>query len=61
MLEQYGDRIKIVFRMYPLPFHDHAQLAAEAALEAHAQGKFWEYHDKLFENQRALERADLER
>ena len=41
--------------------HDHAQLAAEASLEAHAQGKFWEYHDKLFANQRALERADLER
>ena len=47
-------------RQYPLPFHDNAQLAAEAALEAHAQGKFWEYHDVLFQNQRALERENLE-
>jgi len=47
-------------RQYPLPFHDHAQLAAEAALEAHAQGKFWQYHDVLFQNQRALERENLE-
>lgn len=30
-------------------------------MEAHAQGKFWQYHDKLFENSRALERPDLER
>lgn len=61
MEEQYGDRIRIVFRQFPLPMHQNAQLAAEASLEAHAQGKFWEYHDKLFENQRALAREDLER
>src|SRR5689334_23687503 len=35
--------------------------AAEAALAAHEQGKFWEMHDKLFENQKALDRASIER
>ena len=46
--------MQIVFRDFPLSFHDRAQAAAEAAQCAHAQGKFWEYHDKLFENQKAL-------
>ena len=57
-------KIRLVWRNYPLPFHTSAQLAAEAALEAHAQGgdrKFWQMHDLLFANQRALDRADLER
>jgi protein-disulfide isomerase len=56
----YGNKIRIAFKMQPLPFHNHAQLAAEAALAAHEQGKFWEMHDKLFANQQKLERADLE-
>ena len=47
--------------MQPLPFHQHAEEAAEAALAANAQGKFWEMHDKLFANQQHLERADLEK
>ena len=46
--------MQIVFRDFPLSFHDRAQIAAEAAQCAHAQGKFWEYHDKLFENQQAF-------
>lgn len=45
----------------PLPMHQNAMPAAEAALAANAQGKFWEMHDKMFENQRALAREDLER
>jgi len=49
----------LVFRDYPLQFHDNAQIAAEAAQCAHAQGKFWEYHDILFENQKALASANL--
>jgi protein-disulfide isomerase len=61
--EKYSGVVRFVFRQYPLPFHDHAQLAAEASLAAYAQGpaKFWAFHDKMFENQRALERADLEK
>lgn len=60
----YGDRVQIVWRPYPLPFHEHARLAARAAIEVHDQGgdaKFWAYHDLLFRHQNALRRADLER
>lgn len=57
----YGAELRIVYRHFPLSFHPHAQLAAEAALAAAAQGKFWQMHDVLFANQGALERADLER
>lgn len=47
-------KIKYVFRDMPLPFHQHAFKAAEAAHCAGVQGKFWEMHDALFENQSAL-------
>ena len=42
-----------------MSFHTRAQIAAEAAQCAHAQGKFWEYHDVLFANQRALGDEEL--
>lgn len=58
--ERYGDKVRFVFRQYPLPMHSNAQVAAEASLAAHAQGKFWALHDAMFENQRALDRASLE-
>lgn len=48
VLNTYKDKIKFVYRQYPLPFHQHAKPAAEAALCAGAQGKFWEYHKKVF-------------
>ena len=56
-LEQaVGDRVRFVFRHFPLAqAHPHARLAAEAAEAAGAQGKFWEMHDTLFTNQRDLE------
>jgi protein-disulfide isomerase len=57
----YGDQVRLVFRDYPLGNHKRAMPAAEAALCAKDQGKFWEYHDKIFENQRTLEDADLKR
>ncbi|MCO4764259.1 MAG: thioredoxin domain-containing protein [Myxococcales bacterium] len=54
--------VKIVYKHMPLTsIHADAQLASEASMAAHAQGKFWEYHDKLYANQQALKRADLER
>jgi protein-disulfide isomerase len=58
--EKYGDKVRFVFRQFPLGMHQNAPLAAEAALAAHAQGKFWPYHDLLFQNQRSLDRASLE-
>ena len=57
----YGKKVRIQFRHNPLPFHDKAQLAAEAGVAAGAQGKFWQMHDKLFGNQQALDRASLEK
>jgi len=55
------DEVRLVFRHLPLPFHEHALLASEAAAEAYAQGgdeAFWRYHDRLFETD-ALTRGDL--
>ena len=60
-IEGYEDRVQVAVLQFPLSFHQQAHLAGEASLAAQSQGKFWEYHDLLFENQRALERADLER
>lgn len=48
VMEVYGDKVRLVFRDFPLPMHEHARLASEAANCANAQGKFWEYHKKLF-------------
>ena len=55
--------MQIVWRNFPLPFHDKAQKAAEAAREVFEQGgseKFWAYHDQLFGNQQALTPEDLD-
>jgi protein-disulfide isomerase len=53
---QLGDRLRFVYRNFPLSeSHPHAEHAAEAAEAASAQGKFWEMHDFLFEHQRALD------
>ncbi|MDD9939231.1 MAG: thioredoxin domain-containing protein, partial [Myxococcales bacterium] len=58
--KKYGDRVRFVFRQFPLSFHKQAHLAAQASLAAEAQGKFWPFHDRLFEDQSALQRPDLE-
>jgi protein-disulfide isomerase len=57
----YKGKVRIAFKQLPLPFHDKAHLAAQAALAANEQGKFWPYHDKLFANQQALDRPSLEK
>ncbi len=57
----YPGKIRFVFKNSPLPFHDHARLAAKASLAANEQGKFWEYHDALFAHQQELDRPALER
>jgi len=59
--ETYKGKVRLAFKQLPLPFHDKASLAAEASLAANEQGKFWQYHDKLFANQQALNRTDLEK
>jgi protein-disulfide isomerase len=58
--QRMGPRLRFVFRHFPLAeIHPHAMHAAEAAEAASDQGKFWEMHDALFENQEALEDSDL--
>lgn len=59
LLEKNPDKVRIVFRHYPLPFHDKAKLAHQAAEAAKIQGKFWEYYDSLFADQGKLAREDL--
>ncbi|MFE8603602.1 DsbA family protein [Archangium violaceum] len=59
--EKYGNKIRVVFRHSPLPFHEHARLAAAASMAAAEQGRFWEYHDALFQQQKELDRASLEK
>ena len=59
VMTTYGDRIRLVYRDFPLEMHQHARLASEAANCANAQGKFWEYHAKLFDNQTALSEEQL--
>ncbi len=55
-----ADRLRFVFRNFPITTsHPHAEAAAEAAEAAGVQGRFWEMHDRLFENQRLLSRGDL--
>lgn len=58
--QKYGDKIHFVYRDFPLSqIHPQADIAAQAANCANAEGKFWEYHDILFKNQSKLQRDDL--
>ena len=52
---EFGDRLRVIFREYPLypTPHKHALIAAQAAEAAGLQDRFWEMHDKLYENQKA--------
>jgi protein-disulfide isomerase len=62
LLARFGHKIRFAFRHFPLiDAHPHAELAAEAAETAGAQGKFWQMHDRLFENQQHLKPKALRR
>lgn len=54
LMKAYPNDVKLVFKNMPLPFHEQAAPAAKAAWAAGKQGKFWEYHDALFANQKSL-------
>jgi protein-disulfide isomerase len=62
LLRHFGERLRFVFRHFPLrEVHPHAELAAEAAEAAGAQRKFWRMHDLLFENQLHLKAGNVRR
>ncbi len=57
LLKEYDSRLRIVFRNFPLPMHEHAREAALAAEAAGLQGRFWEMHDVLYREQAAWSKA----
>jgi len=57
LLDEYKGKIRIAWKNQPLSFHPNAMPAAEAAMAAHEQGKFWEFHDALFKKQGQLSPA----
>ena len=59
-LEHNPETVRVVFKQFPLSFHKYAQAAAIASLAANNQGKFWEYHDLLFQNGKELNDQKLE-
>jgi protein-disulfide isomerase len=60
LLEKYSNDVKLVVKNFPLRSHQMALKAALAALAAHNQGKFWDFHHKLFENYRSLSDQKIE-
>ncbi len=59
VLEKYGDKVRVVYRDYPLSFHKNAEISAMASECAEEQGKFWEMHGAMFANQQKLAAPDL--
>ncbi len=59
VLKKYGEKVRLVFRDYPLSFHQNANIAAQASECAEEQGKFWEMHGAMFANQAKLAANDL--
>lgn len=59
VLQKFPNDVRLVFKQYPLDTHSQAALAAEAALAAHAQGKFWPMHDKMYADFRAISRERI--
>ena len=55
----YGDKVRVVYRDYPLSFHKNAEISAIGSECAEEQGKFWEIHGAMFANQQKLSAPDL--
>ena len=61
ILDEFKGEVRLYFKHYPLPQHTNARLAAEAAVAAQKQGKFWQFQDKLWENQDGLSPSEMEK
>jgi protein-disulfide isomerase len=61
VVKKYPGKVQLVFKHFPLSSHEHAEMAARAAVAAAQQGKFWELHHALFANQTQLDEATIER
>ena len=60
MLNKYPNEVKLVVKHFPLRNHKFARKAATAALAAEEQGKFWEFHHKLFQNYKTLNDSKIQ-
>jgi protein-disulfide isomerase len=60
-MQEYQDKIRFIVRNYPLDVHENAYIAAQAAQAAHAQGKFFEYTEVLYQNQEKLDLISLKK
>ncbi len=61
IVEEFPNDVKLYFKHYPLPQHPNARLAAEGAVAAQKQGKFWQYQEKLWDHQDDLNPAEIEK
>lgn len=61
ILKAFPRDVKLVYKQYPLNIHQYARQAAAASLAAHAQGKFWPLHDKMFQNFTAINEENIKR
>ncbi|MFN0101252.1 MAG: DsbA family protein [Bryobacteraceae bacterium] len=59
VLKAFPNDVRLVYKQFPLDSHSQAALAARASLAAHAQGKFWPLHDKMYANSRAINRETV--
>ena len=60
MLDKYPDKVNLVIKHFPLASHKFARRASAVALAADRQGKFWECHEKIFENYRSINEAKMQ-
>jgi protein-disulfide isomerase len=60
VLDKYPDKVNLVIKQFPLPSHKFARRASAVALAADRQGKFWEFHAKIFENLKSINEAKVQ-
>ena len=60
MLDKYPDKVNLVIKHFPLKSHKFARRAASVALAADRQGKFWESHEKIFENYKSINEVKVQ-